>query len=332
MYRGYFLLIAFLHLSVIFVTINAKEMYMKVGDSVRIEQLKCLVDVAETKSMSKTAERLFVSPQAVSKSIKQLEEELDAELLVRTNQGVALTKIGEEVLAHAKQMLDLEQKLNQSVERHKERDPEENTFPIRICSTSAITNIVLPSILTKFANININIIPRIDMVDSVREVFERLKNNTYDIGLLTYNEQDLFRQFASYQQVLDMDLLARDEMVVVMERRWYEPGTSFLSSEQYHSRFRSMYCMLPTEEMEKYAREVYVMRSNDADFHRAMMRETGAYVIMPKLAYQHFFSNKSYIALPLEGIENILLHVAVYRQDADERLKRFASLISIALK
>ncbi|MBQ3205000.1 MAG: LysR family transcriptional regulator, partial [Peptococcaceae bacterium] len=59
----------------------------------RMEQLKYLVDIAETKSMSKTAERMFVSPQAVSQSIKQLETELDTELLVRTNMGVLLTKI-----------------------------------------------------------------------------------------------------------------------------------------------------------------------------------------------------------------------------------------------
>ncbi|MBQ7049510.1 MAG: LysR family transcriptional regulator, partial [Firmicutes bacterium] len=41
----------------------------------RIEQLECLVDIAQTKSMNKTAERMFVSPPAVSKSIKQLERE-----------------------------------------------------------------------------------------------------------------------------------------------------------------------------------------------------------------------------------------------------------------
>ena len=40
----------------------------------RMEQLKYLVDIAETKSMSKTAERMFVSPQAVSQSIKQLSD------------------------------------------------------------------------------------------------------------------------------------------------------------------------------------------------------------------------------------------------------------------
>ncbi|MBO5114557.1 MAG: LysR family transcriptional regulator, partial [Peptococcaceae bacterium] len=60
----------------------------------RMEQLKYLVDVAETKSMTKTAERLFVTPQAVSKNIKQLEMELDTTLLVRTSAVVEFTHLG----------------------------------------------------------------------------------------------------------------------------------------------------------------------------------------------------------------------------------------------
>ena len=71
----------------------------------RTEQLKYLVDVAENGSMNKTAERLFVSPQAVSKAIKQLEEELGVELLVRTRMGVSLTGIGDSIVALAENML-----------------------------------------------------------------------------------------------------------------------------------------------------------------------------------------------------------------------------------
>jgi AraC-like DNA-binding protein len=71
----------------------------------RTEQLKYLVDVAETKSMSKTAEKMFVSPQAVSQSIRQLETELDIELFVRNSQGVSLTKLGEGIVEKAKAMM-----------------------------------------------------------------------------------------------------------------------------------------------------------------------------------------------------------------------------------
>ena len=54
----------------------------------RMEQLRYLVESAEAKSMSRAAERLFVSPQAVSKGIRQLEDELDVTLLVRTSTGL----------------------------------------------------------------------------------------------------------------------------------------------------------------------------------------------------------------------------------------------------
>ena len=36
----------------------------------RLEQLKCLLDIAHTGSITNTAQRLFISQQAVSKSIK----------------------------------------------------------------------------------------------------------------------------------------------------------------------------------------------------------------------------------------------------------------------
>ena len=42
----------------------------------RLEQLKCLVDIAQTGSITGTAQRMYATQQAVSKSIKQLEKEL----------------------------------------------------------------------------------------------------------------------------------------------------------------------------------------------------------------------------------------------------------------
>ena len=58
----------------------------------RIEQLRCIVDIAETGSLTATAQRQFITQQAVSKTIKQLEKELDATLLIRTHAGVSFTE------------------------------------------------------------------------------------------------------------------------------------------------------------------------------------------------------------------------------------------------
>ena len=297
----------------------------------RMEQLKYLVDIAETKSMSKTAEHMFVSPQAISKAIKQLENELDTELLVRTSTGVALTKVGAEIVSVAENMLKEEQQMNQIAARSKQRVHEDNSFPVRICSISAIANVVLPDIIAKFSYVNINIIPRIYMVDSVEAVFEDLQRGVCDLGLVTYNEEALFRKFVPYQNVLDMNLLAQDEQVVVMDYHMYH-GQEFVSQKDLQGHFFSMFGIVPVEEHMSGSDISHVMRSNDADFHRAMIKKAGAYVMMPRLAYQHFFPGKSYVALPLEGHHHPMLHAAVYRKDAAEELQKFASLIRINMQ
>ena len=46
----------------------------------RLDQLKYLVDIAQTGSITSTSQRFFVTQQAVSKSIKQLETELDTDI------------------------------------------------------------------------------------------------------------------------------------------------------------------------------------------------------------------------------------------------------------
>lgn len=299
----------------------------------RIEQLKCLVDVAETKSMSKTAERLFVSPQAVSKSVKQLEQELDATLLVRTSGGVMLTKVGEEIVNHAKQMLAEEQQITQLINRHKQQEQVEDAILVRICSTSVIVNMVLPSILAKFVTAQVKIIPRIHMVETIEDVMKQLATGAYDVGLVTYNEEELFRLFAPYQNVLELELLARDKLLAVMDSHQYQPGQTVFTPMDRKEQFWTMYSVMPIATYEKEGQSTHVLCSNDSEFHRAMIKEAGAYVLMPGLAYQQFFKGKSYVAMEFEDAVDLkLMHGMLYRKDASEQLRMFAALIRVGLQ
>ena len=298
----------------------------------RMEQLRCLVDVAQTKSMSKTAERLFVSPQAVSKSIKQLEQELGAELLVRTSSGVAPTKLGLSIVELAEKMLADEQLMNRLIAENKQRMSKDAPHIMRICSNSVVTNIVLPTVLAKIKRQNINVVPRLTMVNSLEELLQQVENGDCDIGLLTYNEQELMRKFTKYQVVLQMDLLARDEIVVAMDRRLYREGQEYVSHEEHQQQIRTLYGMLPTESMEKLSNEAHMVCSNDADFHRMMMKKADAYVTMPGLAYHCFFNSKSCMALPVEDGDVPLLHAAVYRKDAADSLNRMVGMIRVEMQ
>lgn len=64
---------------------------------------KIFCTIAETKSISKASEKLFVSRQAVSYSIKQLEIALGGKLFFRTSKGVVLTPEAEELYHHIRE-------------------------------------------------------------------------------------------------------------------------------------------------------------------------------------------------------------------------------------
>lgn len=59
-----------------------------------LRQLKYFLAVADARSFVSAADRLFVSRQAVSKSISQLEKELNVELFMRDSNGSFLTPAG----------------------------------------------------------------------------------------------------------------------------------------------------------------------------------------------------------------------------------------------
>lgn len=63
-----------------------------------LRQLKYFVKVAETLNFSEAAKELFITQSTLSQQIKQLEAEINAQLLQRNSHGVALTEAGAELL------------------------------------------------------------------------------------------------------------------------------------------------------------------------------------------------------------------------------------------
>lgn len=67
-------------------------------------QLKYIITIADTKSMNKAAERLYVSQPSLTNGVKELEKELGITLFYRNGRGVTLTNDGVEFLLYAKQL------------------------------------------------------------------------------------------------------------------------------------------------------------------------------------------------------------------------------------
>lgn len=73
---------------------------------VELRHLRYFVTVAEALNFRRAAEKLCVSQPALSKQIKDLEEQLGARLLNRNTGGVALTNAGTVLLEEAKDILE----------------------------------------------------------------------------------------------------------------------------------------------------------------------------------------------------------------------------------
>ena len=69
-------------------------------------QLKYFLEVYSTKSISKAAANLFVTPQGISKTIAALEKELNVSLFEHYHNRIAPTKYAARLSIHAKNILN----------------------------------------------------------------------------------------------------------------------------------------------------------------------------------------------------------------------------------
>src|SRR5882724_9117198 len=82
--------------------VNAFWLYL---DRMELRHLRYFVTVAEELNVSRASARLRISQPAVSRQLRDLEEELGVELFERDKSKLKLTNAGEAFLAHARDLL-----------------------------------------------------------------------------------------------------------------------------------------------------------------------------------------------------------------------------------
>lgn len=123
----------------------------------RIEQLEYFFDVAKTKSLNVSAERLFVTQPTISEAIHKLEEELETELLIRSKKGVTLTESGEIVYRWIGIILDNVKSMREEVWEQQNHFNEALTGDLCIGATNLVSNLILPDIIEGFGKYYPNI-------------------------------------------------------------------------------------------------------------------------------------------------------------------------------
>lgn len=108
-----------------------------------LSQLKYFRMLCETKNITNAAERLYISRQCLSASMKRLEDELGVPLLIRKKEGIHLTEYGEILQSYAQKQHQLHQEYLQKIEATKKKQKE-------IIRISLINGLCPPGEIQKF--------------------------------------------------------------------------------------------------------------------------------------------------------------------------------------
>ena len=71
-----------------------------------LQNLRYVIEVANSRSFSKAAQVLFMSQSALSTAVREVEDELGTRIFLRTNRGVTLTTDGEDCLKYCREIIE----------------------------------------------------------------------------------------------------------------------------------------------------------------------------------------------------------------------------------
>ena len=102
-----------------------------------LQQLKYIIMIAETGSITMAAERLFIAQPSLSKSVAELEREMGITIFNRSNRGVYLSEEGTKFLSYARQIVEQAELLESE---YKAAPPPNRAFAVSSQHYSFVVN------------------------------------------------------------------------------------------------------------------------------------------------------------------------------------------------
>lgn len=158
---------------------------------INLHHIYYALEIAHYGSFNKAAANLFVSQPGLSRSIKELEEELGFQLFIRTPSGVLPTHQGQEFLQRAK-------RLNEQYIALSEQYSTNSHFPVVQFSLASFRCVIVEFALINLYNrykdneyLNICVCE-----ESIEKVISHIYDGLYSIGLILVSNEnrDLMRQ------------------------------------------------------------------------------------------------------------------------------------------
>ncbi len=145
----------------------------------KLKDLRYLVALADTRHFGRAAARCFVSQPTLSAQLSKLERYLGADLVERQPRRVALTEMGEQVVARARRILQESEEIVAVARR--DRDPLSGKLKVALIPT------IGPYLLPGIAPAIRRALPRLQMLlyeFRTAPLLDKLRSGEIDLGIL----------------------------------------------------------------------------------------------------------------------------------------------------
>lgn len=194
-----------------------------------IMHMKYAYEVARAGSLSKASETLFVAIPNLSRSIKELEADLNITIFDRTAKGMRLTPAGEEFMDYAKRILT---QIDQLEKLYKEDAPKKQQFSISVPRASYIAEAFaeFTKSLTKDGA---------ELFYKETNSHRTIKNileNDYRLGILRYAESyDVYFKSLLKEKNLNHEMVTEFSYQLVMSKQHPLAGKEEISFDDLRS-------------------------------------------------------------------------------------------------
>lgn len=168
------------------------------------ESLEYFIKVYEKKSVTSAAKDLFITPQGLSKMIKQLEMDLETELFYRGSRGVEATEYGELLYARAKHICYLVEDLKKEISVM-----SGSKGILNIVVTYSASSGIPGNLLFGFPKEHPNIQMKLKEVPDEYPIEKLFEDEKVDVGLVMVNEKF---------NICDYELIIKGEVVIVVSK------------------------------------------------------------------------------------------------------------------
>lgn len=169
----------------------------------RLEQLKYIIEIADTGSFTTASSRLFIAQPSISQAVTALEKELNVTIFKRSRLGAEPTDIGKKIIAHARAAL------NQISEITKlgETNFADIHDTIHVSTVPTLCSTILPTAVFLFKKTFPNV-KLIIQENGSKKIRQNVQNGTSDFGLVTRHDYGTYDESEQFQLLFEGKLMA----------------------------------------------------------------------------------------------------------------------------